>query len=365
MLLLLSSLTLVACSTPVQGWAGPAISSNMAYIVTQGEKVQALNLDARSRGEAFPASTEWQFPPESDKKIGPAYATPVLSGGALYVGIYCVTCPNGSGKVSAIEAATGRQIWEHAFGGTAAQVVGSPTVVGDTVYVGASNNYMYALDASSGAEKWKFQAGNKIWAGVASDGANKIMVASLDHNVYALDREKGTLLWTFKTGGSIASTPLLRGGILYFGSADGKLYAVDVASGESKWEFNAGSWLWGSPLLDNGVLYVGSLDAQVYALDTATGARKWSQPFRTGGPISATPVMVSGVLAVGAQDGRVYGLDPATGQQKWVYTADPSGAIFASLTDDGSTLYVMPFNQRLVALEGKTGTPKWSYKTGG
>lgn len=358
------ALLVSACSPTVKGWAGLAVSSDAAYVISADHRIFAVDLKARSRGEAFPTSNEWRFPSDSNQNLGAVYASPVLANGKLYVASF----NDGSyGRLTAVDTATGRSLWQYPPQGTIGSVAGSPLVWGDTVYVGSGSSLdhrVYALDASTGAQKWRFETKNKVWAGVATDGKNTLYVASLDHNVYALDMN-GSLKWTFETQGAIASTPLYADGVLYFGSSDGKLYAVNGASGERKWVFDADSWMWGTPLLDRSTLFVGSLDNRVFALDVASGKALWAEPARTLGPVSVTPAKAAGLLAVADQEGRVYGLDPATGEQRWVYVSEPKGAIFAQMVAQNDTLYVMPLNDRLISIDARSGSPVWVFRTGG
>jgi len=358
------ALLVSACSPSVKGWAGLAVASDAAYVISADHRIFAVDLKARSRGEAFPTSNEWRFPSDSNQNLGAVYASPVLADGKLYVASF----NDGSyGRLTAVDTATGRALWQFPPQGTIGSVAGSPLVRGDTVYVGSGSSLdhqVYALNASTGAQKWRFETKNKVWAGVATDGQSTLYVASLDHNVYALDMS-GNLKWTFETLGAIASTPLYADGVLYFGSSDGKLYALNGASGEQKWAFDADSWMWGTPLLDRSTLFVGSLDNRVFALDAASGKALWAEPARTLGPVSATPVKVAGLLAVADQEGRVYGLDPATGEQKWVYVSDPKAGIFAQMVAQNDMLYVMPLNDRLISIDARSGSPVWVFRTGG
>lgn len=359
--IMLFAILVSACSPSVKGWAGLAVSSDAAYVISADHRIFAVDLKARSRGEAFPTSSEWRFPSDSNQNLGAMYASPVLQGGKLYVASF----DNGSsGKLTAVDAATGRTLWQFPPQGAIGSVVGSSLVRGDTLYIGSSDHRVYALDASTGAQKWRFETKNKVWAGVATDGQDTLYVASLDHNVYALDMS-GSLKWSFKTQGAIASTPLYADGVLYFGSSDGNLYAVNGASGELKWEFDANSWMWGTPLLDRTTLFVGSLDNRVFALDAASGKALWAEPARTLGSVSVTPVKAAGLLAVADQEGRVYGLDPATGEQRWVYVSEPKAAIYAQMVAQNDMLYVMPLNDRLISIDARSGIPVWVFRTGG
>src|SRR3972149_68237 len=347
LVLSINVLVLAGCTGQVRVWAGPAIAGNTAYIVTPDGKLLSLNLEARSRGEPFPSAKEWQFPAEKDKKLGPAYAAPIVHNDTIYLGSYG---NQNEGKLYAIQASTGGLQWQFPPQGAVGNIVGTPKVVDKTVYIGSSDYNVYALDASSGELKWRFKAGNKVWAGVVTDENGTVFVASLDHKGYALDQGTGERKWVFQTNGAIASAPLYAKGVLYFGSADGKPYAVDAATGQKQWDYDAESWIWGTPLLDRGTLYVASLKNEVYALEATSGQPKWPQPGRTGGSISAAPVLVAGVLAIASQDGKVYAFDPANGTPKWdyPYPTDPKAEIFASMVSDKDMLYVMPFNNRLI-----------------
>src|SRR5580693_9584985 len=79
---------------------------------------------------------------------------------------------------------------------TAGQVIASPAVHGDTLYVGSTAGILYALDRAAGTEKWKFNAKARI-----------------------------------------ASSPAVACGLVYFAAFDGSLYAVDEATGTQKWQF--------------------------------------------------------------------------------------------------------------------------------
>ena len=45
---------------------------------------------------------------------------------------------------------------------TDGQVVSSPAVTGDTVYVGSSDHFLYAIDRASGSQKWKFKTEGRV-----------------------------------------------------------------------------------------------------------------------------------------------------------------------------------------------------------
>ena len=79
-------------------------------------------------------------------------------------------------------------------------------------------------------------------------------------------------------------------------------YAIDEETGEVKWQMEAGRAVNSSPMLHGGVVYFGSHDGYLYAVNL-DGSVKWR--FATGGPVVATPAVSGGNLVFGSSDGNV------------------------------------------------------------
>src|SRR5438132_11982486 len=112
---------------------------------------------------------------------------------------------------------------------------------------------------------------------VVAQGA--VYFGSGDGNVYAVDVTTGEQRWKFKTGDVVHSSPAYAGGVLYFGSWDSYFYAVNAETGKEKWRFHGGEdalihnqvGFQSSPAVVDGVVYTGCRDSNLYALDAATG----------------------------------------------------------------------------------------------
>jgi outer membrane protein assembly factor BamB len=53
-----------------------------------------------------------------------------------------------------------------------------------------------------------------------------VYVGSYDNNVYAIDATTGIEKWLFKVGGEVMSLPTVSNGVVYVGSWDNNLYAI-------------------------------------------------------------------------------------------------------------------------------------------
>jgi outer membrane protein assembly factor BamB len=132
------------------------------------------------------------------------------------------------------------------------------------------------------------------------------------------------LHWTYEAGGPITSSPVLAGGVVYFGSDDQKLHAVDAATGAAKWSFKTEDFIEAPPFVASGTVFIGSNDGHVYALDAVTGELRWKKPTLDKILASANFVQLEAgpAIVIGSYDASLYCLDAKTGEQRWVYTTD-------------------------------------------
>jgi hypothetical protein len=67
-----------------------------------------------------------------------------------------------------------------------------------------------------------------------------VYAGSSDGNFYAIDAQSGAQRWKFEVKSRVPSTPAIAGGVVYFTAYDGNVYALDAASGALKWKFQTG-----------------------------------------------------------------------------------------------------------------------------
>jgi eukaryotic-like serine/threonine-protein kinase len=315
---------------------------------------------------------------------GSVISSPAVVNGVAYVG-------STDGNLYAVDAGSGALKWKFA---TQSWVVSSPAVAAGMVYFESYDSNLYAVDTNAGQLKWKFQTGGeKRYAGkhlhhlepatenmpdpwdfyLSSPSVWNDMVyfGSSDGNVYALDANSGALKWKFQTGDVVHSSPALADGILYLGSWDTYLYALDAVSGKEKWRFKTGDdpefhnhvGIQSSPAVVDGVVYFGSRDSYAYAVDAATGKQLWR--FSTDGSwVNNSPVVHEGKVYFGTSiPGILHAVDAKTGTSLFHM---PSGTpVFASLAIAGGTLYVGTFGGKLTAIDLTTQSPAWIFETDG
>ncbi|MEP7302474.1 MAG: PQQ-binding-like beta-propeller repeat protein [Caldimonas sp.] len=261
---------------------------------------------------------------------------------------------------------------------------GTPLVRAGAVYFGSGDGSVYALDARSGALRWRFATRGAVMSSpAAADG--RLYVSSRDGHLYCLDAASGALRWRHRFAADLGaqnywdyllSSPTIVGDRVFIGAGDGHLYAFDAASGRIAWTFDAGARIRSTPAVGNGLVVVGTMAGRVVAVAAASGALQWSfasdgaaQTFADKGndttSIFASPVLAGALVTVGARDGSLYALELASGKLAWRSTHDGSSWILSSAFD-GDTLYVGSGSALIVqAADPATGTERWRFKTRG
>ncbi len=125
------------------------------------------------------------------------------------------------------------------------------------------------------AVNWKFtgtQYPNNPTSPIVVDN---ILYYATGVRIYAMDARSGALKWKYPSDvtltAPILTTPAVSGGTVYFGTGEG-LYALDAVSGKQKWpHYNSKTGVVTSPTVINGVVYFGCNDQKIYALDANTG----------------------------------------------------------------------------------------------
>ena len=98
-----------------------------------------------------------------------------------------------------------------------------------------SRGWLTAIDASTGAVRWRYQSGRPLLAAVTTTSGGVIFTGELTGDMLALDAITGKALYRFNTGGA------MNGGVVTY-SINGKQY-VAVASGSASgfWKAQPGS----------------------------------------------------------------------------------------------------------------------------
>ncbi len=138
---------------------------------------------------------------------------------------------------------------------------------------------------------------------------------STSKGLYALDPSSGSEKWVYSTEMPLGHSPTASGGILYVGGFDRYLHAINASTGKGIWKFQAGAGFDTNPLVVNGIVYAGNRDGCFYAINANNGQLVWQYP--TQGPIHYSAAYSDGVVYFASDDGHAYALNAQDGNLVW------------------------------------------------
>ena len=288
------------------GHASPIVDGQRVYVFARkGEQEVAQALDLGTGKALWTAAYDQSYTMNSAATShgkGPK-STPLLAGGRLYtLGI--------SGVLSALDAATGKVAWRHAFDkefgpppdfGTAT----SPLLDNGLViaHVGGINGgALRAFDPATGATKWSWTGDGPGYASPVSftaAGVRQIVDVSKT-KVVGVAAASGALLWSLPLVTPYdqnAVTPAVAGDLVILGGLDQATFAIRPARGADGkwtaarvWDAKAVPMYMNSPVVVGDTVYglTSRSKGQFFALDVKTGATRWTSPPRQAENASIT-----------------------------------------------------------------------------
>ena len=301
--------------------------------------------------------------------------------------------------------------WYYDTGSDRGTVETTPIVSNGVMYATLPWSVVVALDARTGAEKWrwdpqinhmnfppgsvgkpdKVRIGPSVCCGPANRGValynGKVYVGTLDSRLVALDRDTGKVVWEVQTIGknedySITGAPRIANGKVIIGNAGGE-YAVrgfvtayDAETGKQIWRFYtvpgdpskpfensamkmaaktwAGEWwkLGGGGNVWDGITYDPELN-MVY-IGIGQGG-PWVQGFRD--PMTKDNLFLCSIVALNADTGKYIWHFQTTPADEWDYDAVQQMTL-ADIKIDGKLRHVImqaPKNGYFYVLDRKTG----------
>ncbi|MFA5316189.1 MAG: PQQ-binding-like beta-propeller repeat protein [Dehalococcoidales bacterium] len=288
------------------------------------------------------------------------YSTPVLDGDMVYVTGY-----DGRLRVYREGIEQGR----YPAGETASVggIVGGLQLAHGNIYFGTSKGEVIALDtgnlvAGTGdlVEKWQFDAGERVWSAPVVAG-DTVYVTSMNGRLYALDADTGVEKWRFEDAeGAIVSSPVIYEGKVYFGSFDRYFYAVNADTGQLAWRssLQAERWFWANPLVLDGTVYAGAMDGRVYVFNAANGESR--AVVDLGAPLVSAPVLSGDSVIFATEKGDLWALDTAQYQAS-EFPASITGKVHASLSLSEGVIYIHTQDPDILySVRADTGVNIWN-----
>jgi outer membrane protein assembly factor BamB len=247
-----------------------------------------------------------------------------------------------------------------------------PIYVGGILYAVNNSGFAFALNAKTGKKIWERRIG-ELNASSPTYYKHRLYIVNLDPgHIVKLDAKTGRIIWKKSLPGRAESSPVVVDRSVYFGCEDGKLYSLSTISGDVRWATQLSGSVKAAPAYYGGRLFVGDYGGSMNAVDAQTGKLIWSTGSLgtgiSGGEFYSTPAVAFGRVYAGNNDDRVYSFDISDGELAWTYSTGGyaySAPTVADTKHSPPTVYIGSFDGNIYALDAKTGSVRWSRSTGG
>ena len=276
----------------------------------------------------------------------------------------------------------------------------SPTVVDGVLYCGGMDSFVFALDAESGEEIWRFEASGRI-AAAMTIAEGKVFVGEIsgDGEYYALDKDTGEVIWQSDQFNNVWVGASYTPKGLFFGNMEGMMYGVNPTDGSIIWSYDTAkdtpkeNWqemnkrghgwppgIYPVPVADEDNVYIGSWSGYYFAFDQETGKMRWRTQTNNGNlegglPDSAAVVIWKGYVYVQKLGRTLAALNTKDGAIDWEYEVPRPFLQNGTIAAHDDTIYAsyahrvtnIPYNATIIALtDVESGSKElWRYKGGG
>ena len=279
-------------------------------------------------------------------------STAAIAGGTVYVGAL-------DGYLYAIDLETGELKWKYQASG---EIKSSPAVFRNVVHFGDGMGDFHAVDAQTGEPRWTFQADAEIISS-ANVSEDRLLFGSYDQFLYCLSAEDGALIWKLETEGYVHGTPAIVNGAVIVSGCDGYLRVININDGVEQQKIALGDYVGASPAILNNRAYAGTFGNQVLCAGLEDSEILWwyEHPERNF-PFYASAAVTDDIVVIGGRDKMVYALEPQTGEPLWIYPA--RSRVDSSPVIVGKRVFFGTAGGELVALSLDSGEKVWEFVTG-
>jgi hypothetical protein len=255
-------------------------------------------------------------------------AAPSLAGDRIYVGFR-------DGTVAALEADTGAEVWRAEAG----RAVSSTPVALAGMVVAAANGTVVGLDAEDGSELWRRSYSDSLVTVTPGSDGRSIAVATFQRVLF-FDRLNGQQTSWFKFAQQHApALSVAVAGRTVVAVSEGQVAAFDTGMRRPWWDGVRPAWrvfhimgaapeppwrpdLWSMraprraypAVVAGGLVIVAGSNGEVFAVSARRGDVVWRQRISDAAGITAAPLLTADGLLV-PQAGVIAVLDPATGDE--------------------------------------------------
>jgi outer membrane protein assembly factor BamB len=229
-----------------------------------------------------------------------------------------------NGELSALELATGDEVWSLTFD---YKISGGVVVSEGDVYIATQDGVLHSIAKDTGKITWSQQLSSESIAPAVAD-REQVYIRTIDGHLTAFDRKNGKQNWTYEAALPVltvhgTAAPVLMHNLVISGFANGKLIALDRELGIPRWnkrlaipegrsELERLVDLDGTPVVEDGLVYATAYHGKLAAVGF-DGKTRWETELSS----YFGPTLGLGNLYITRDDDHVQAYDQLNGASVW------------------------------------------------
>lgn len=262
------------------------------------------------------------------------------------------------------------RLWSNSIGDGEGKLGLRQAVIADAdrVYAAGVDGKVSAYEAANGREAWEVETDLRL-SGGPGFGEGTLVVGSLDGQVIALNPDDGSERWRAEVSSEVISRPAIGRGLAVVRVNDGRVFAFSITDGSRRWVYDRGLpslTLRGNaaPVIAGDNVIVGYDSGAVVALKLLDGAQVWEQVVAQGEgrneldrmvDIDGEIIVDGSEVFVASFNGQVVALDIGSGRPLW----NREMSVFTGLSLAGDKLLVSDKAATVWALDRRSGAAVW------
>jgi len=269
-----------------------------------------------------------------------------------------------------------RELWRRDIGAAASyrrRLIAPPLVAGNLVLAMDARGEITALDAATGARRWRFdtrrekERGGELGGGMAAEGGTLYVATGLSEAM-AIDLGTGQPGWRVTLPSPARGGVAVAGGRMVLPLLDNRVVALATADGAQQWEYRgqaATTMMLGlpAPAIQGDIVVAGLASGEVTALRAESGRLLWSEALATvrGGSIAdiaavaASPVIDRNRVIAAGLGGVMIALDLRSGRRIWERDATIGETPWVA----GDWVFVATEGNSVACLGFESGRVRW------
>ncbi|MFA9393071.1 MAG: PQQ-binding-like beta-propeller repeat protein [Prolixibacteraceae bacterium] len=145
-------------------------------------------------------------------------SSPAIDGTLAYIGDY-------DGGFSCIDFPAKNIKWRYENTDSNLPFIASPSVVGNKIFIGSRDKFMYCFDKNNGKVLWKKNTGSRIDASTIAN-SKQVLLINMRGDIMLLNNTGGSTVWNYQLGTSAINAPAVVENAIVIAGSDGNVYLL-------------------------------------------------------------------------------------------------------------------------------------------